>query len=131
MSDTVKASAFAGGCTGFVGGLIRKRCPSLVRASGLTRVEGGPRNILPGMIVFSLAGAGGQAVANIASRGDRETPRPRTSWLDSKWSPLVRLTDGQYADLLEEKILRLEAEIAIADDAIAALRTPTDDSSGD
>ncbi len=71
--------------------------------------------------MFSLLGAGGQTVVN-AGGSARNPAQPKSSWLDSKWSPLVRLTDEQYRELLEEKILKLDAEIAIADDAIAALR---------
>ncbi len=72
--------------------------------------------------MFSLIGAGGQAAANAAA-GSRDPSGPqKKGWLDSKWSPLVRLTDEQYREVLQEKILRLEAEIAIADDAITALR---------
>lgn len=44
------------------------------------------------------------------------------SWFRSKWSPLKKLTDAEYIDLMEEKILRVDADIALVDDRIADLR---------
>ncbi|KAJ9136723.1 hypothetical protein NKR23_g9590 [Pleurostoma richardsiae] len=102
--DKVKASGIAGGFAGVIGGLLR-----------------GPRNVLPGAIVFSLFGVGGQALANgLSSEGVKQ--EKNTSWLDSKWSPVKRLTDEQYEKVLEEKILQLEVEIALVDDKIADIR---------
>ncbi len=88
----------------------------------LTRLPGGPRNVLPGMVIFSVFGAGGQAVANVMATRAREPLKPKTSWLDSKWSPVTPLTDQQYEKLLQEKILKLDVEIAVIDEDIAALR---------
>ncbi|ROW12620.1 hypothetical protein VMCG_00686 [Cytospora schulzeri] len=81
----------------------------------------GPRSILPGAVVFSLLGAGGQFAANkwSASEGSSEK---KSSWLDRKWSPMTRLSDEQYENILEEKVLRLEAEIAIIDEDLTALK---------
>lgn len=107
-SDMVKASTIAGGSAGLVGGLIR-----------------GPKNLVPGAIVFSLLGAGGQYAYNAYARtaeSRAEQRKNKKSWLDSKWSPLTPLTDKQYESLLEEKILRIDAEIAIIDDNIAAIK---------
>lgn len=58
----------------------------------------------------------------------RET-KEKTSILASKWSPLKKLTDQEYEKLLEEKILKLDAEIAIIDDNIAALKASEQPSS--
>lgn len=44
------------------------------------------------------------------------------SWLRSKWSPLKKLTDDEYLDMMSEKMLRVEADIALIDDRIAELR---------
>ncbi|KAK3938364.1 hypothetical protein QBC46DRAFT_390455 [Diplogelasinospora grovesii] len=103
-ADKVKASAMAGGFAGMIGGLIR-----------------GPRNIIPGTIVFTLFGAGGQAIANsFASKG---VPlESKKSILHSKWSPVTPLTDREYEKMLEEKLLRVEAEIALVDDHMKELR---------
>ena len=83
---------------------------------------GGPRNILPGILVFSALGAGGSYMTQKLSDKEVE-PKPKSSWLDSKWSPMKRLTDKEYEEKLEEKILRLEAEIAIIDENIESLKT--------
>ena len=77
------------------------------------------------MALFSLLGAGGQVMANAAgTRGSAsyDSSRPREGWLHSKWSPLKPLTDEQYKALLQEKLLRLDAEIALLDGDIELLR---------
>ncbi|KAK4167571.1 hypothetical protein QBC43DRAFT_310991 [Cladorrhinum sp. PSN259] len=103
--DKVKASAFAGGFAGTLGGLLR-----------------GPRNILPGAIVFSVLGAGGQAFANRrAAKAESETSTDKKGvW--AKWSPITQLSDEDYEKLLEERLLRVEADIAVIDDHIKKLR---------
>jgi len=104
--DKVKASALGGGFAGMIGGLFR-----------------GPRNILPGTVVFALLGAGGQAVANIRTKAaEEDRDAPKKGFLHSKWSPVTPLTDKDYEHYLEEKLLRVEAEIAIVDDSIRELR---------
>lgn len=69
--------------------------------------------------MFSLLGVGGQIAAH--KMATRES-KPKTSWLSSKWSPVTPLTDKEYENILEEKILKIDAEIAIVDERIAALR---------
>ncbi|KAI3337022.1 hypothetical protein HD806DRAFT_475435 [Xylariaceae sp. AK1471] len=101
-SDLVKASGVAGGVSGMIGGMIR-----------------GPRNILPGVLFFGTLGAGSSYMSQL-SRSSQT--KPKTSWLDSKWSPMQRLSDKDYMDKIEEKILRLDAEIAIIDENIASLK---------
>ncbi|KAM0501248.1 hypothetical protein ACHAPB_005136 [Verticillium nonalfalfae] len=44
------------------------------------------------------------------------------SILQSKWSPLKKLTDDEYRHLMDEKVLRIDTEIALIDDKIAELR---------
>jgi hypothetical protein len=75
----------------------------------LTLPSGGPRNIIPGALVFSLLGAGGQAYLN---RREARPPAPEkkpessgSSWW-SRWSPIKRLSDEDYAAILEERVLR-------------------------
>lgn len=43
--------------------------------------------------------------------------------VNSKYSPMSVLTNKQYEELLQEKLLRVDTEIAIIDDDIAKLRT--------
>lgn len=103
-SDKVKASALAGATAGAVGGALR-----------------GPRNILPAVAVFSLVGAGGQAIFNNMPSDTQEAPKQK-GWLDSKWSPVTPLTDDEYHKFIDEKILKLDVEISLVDDKLAELR---------
>ncbi|AEO57867.1 hypothetical protein MYCTH_2304576 [Thermothelomyces thermophilus ATCC 42464] len=104
-SDKIKASTVAGGVAGTFGGMLR-----------------GPRNIIPGAIVFSLLGAGGQGIANWrAARVDDAGPKPEKGFWSS-WSPIKQLSDADYENILEEKLLRVEADIALIDDRIKELR---------
>ena len=78
---------------------------------------------MPAAIVFSTLGAGGQYAYNaFAKDGAQVENKEKKSWLDSKWSPLTPLTDEHYVSILEEKILRIDAEIAIIDDNLAGIR---------
>ncbi|ETS76000.1 hypothetical protein PFICI_12944 [Pestalotiopsis fici W106-1] len=106
--DRVAASTAAGGVSGMVGGLLR-----------------GPSNIIPGILFFSTLGGSATYLSQKFSSRERSE---KTSILASKWSPLKKLTDQEYEKLLEEKILKLDAEIAIIDDNIAALKASTQSS---
>lgn len=70
--------------------------------------------------MFSLLGAGGQFAVNKWSAS--EASSGKTSWLDRKWSPVTRLSDEEYEHMLEEKILGLDADLAIVDENLMALR---------
>ncbi|KAI0840634.1 hypothetical protein F5Y06DRAFT_244601 [Hypoxylon sp. FL0890] len=105
-SDHVKASGVAGGVSGMVGGMFR-----------------GPRNIIPGILFFGTLGASGTYLSQRFKNKSKDSEsQPKTGWLDSKWSPLKRLSDREYEEKLEEKILRINAEISLIDDSIASLR---------
>ncbi|KAI1808481.1 hypothetical protein F4811DRAFT_548869 [Daldinia bambusicola] len=111
-SDVVKSNGVAGGVAGMIGGMFR-----------------GPKNILPGMLVFgTLGAAGGYASELIRGQSKDDSKATKSSWLDSKWSPMKRLTDKEYEEKLEEKILRINAEISIIDDNIASLRASNGES---
>ncbi|OLN85703.1 hypothetical protein CCHL11_08294 [Colletotrichum chlorophyti] len=101
----IQASAIAGGTAGMVGGLIR-----------------GPRNIIPGVIVFSLVGGTGQAILNGVQGKSSEPAEEKTSILSSSWSPLRKLTDNEYREMIDEKMLKIDAEIALIDEKIVELR---------
>lgn len=101
-SDRVVVGGIAGAISGMCSGIIR-----------------GPKNVIPGTLVFGAIGTGGAYMSQLIQGFES---KPKTSWLDSKWSPMQRLSDKQYIDKLEEKILRLDAEIAIIDETIASLR---------
>jgi hypothetical protein len=40
----------------------------------------------------------------------------------SKWSPMSVLSDEEYENMMQEKLLRVEAEIAVIDDKIEAFK---------
>lgn len=81
--------------------------------------------MIPGAVVFSLLGAGGQAVVNWrdarAANAPQATPKPSSGFW-AKWNPLKRLSDQDYVDILEERLLRVEVDIALMDDRIRDLR---------
>lgn len=104
-SEKTKASAIAGTVAGAVGGLIR-----------------GPSNILPAIVCWTAFGAAGQMIVNRMATREPKVKDENDSWFRSKWSPLKKLTDAEYIDLMEEKILRVDADIALIDDRIADLR---------
>ncbi|OBT61360.1 hypothetical protein VE03_09322 [Pseudogymnoascus sp. 23342-1-I1] len=108
----VSASAIAGGVSGGIGGLLRSR-----------------RNVLPGTLIFATFGALGQAAYNYADarQGAKEDSNGdaaggKGGWLDSKWSPVKALSDEEYGRILEERLLKLEAEIALVDESIEEVK---------
>ncbi|PTB66506.1 hypothetical protein BBK36DRAFT_1201419 [Trichoderma citrinoviride] len=103
--DKTIASTIGGSAAGAVAGLIR-----------------GPGKILPAMVMWGVLGAGGQMVANGLSNRKPKVKDENDSWFRSKWSPLKKLTDQEYIDMMEEKILRVDADIALIDDRIAELK---------
>jgi len=109
--DKISASAIAGGVGGTAGGMLR-----------------GPKNVIPGALMFALFGAAGQALYNSAdarasSQSQEAAPKDlKDSWLNSKWSPMKVLNDKEYESMLREKLLKVEAEIALIDESIEALR---------
>lgn len=98
----------------------------------------GPRNIIPGTIMFSLFGWAGQLGYNhldaknsseIQQQADLRASgedKPKESLMHkfamSKWSPMSVLSDDEYENMMQEKLLKVEAEIAIIDDRIDGLR---------
>ncbi|KAK7552796.1 hypothetical protein IWX47DRAFT_338276 [Phyllosticta citricarpa] len=94
-------------------------------------VTRGKRNIIPGMIIFSLLGYTGQAFINkregkhegnevADSDSDQKTFWQRLA--SSKFSPVTIMSDAEYENLLNDKLLRVETEIALIDDHIAHLK---------
>jgi hypothetical protein len=78
----------------------------------------------------SFFGFAGQGVYNILDRRNTAkvtAPTPKKSlWQQitaAKWSPITRLSDEEYTKMLSERLLRVEAEIAVLDDEIAELET--------
>lgn len=75
------------------------------------------------MAMWGVLGAGGQIIANGMSNRKPKVKDENDSWLRSNWSPLRKLTDQEYIDMMEEKILRVDADIALIDDRIAELKS--------
>jgi len=125
--EKISACAIAGGVSGAAGGLLRNSICPVLRLI-LTHFAGGRGNIVPGVIMFALFGAAGQTLYNMADARNSQLKdvvpddRTKNSWLNSKWSPMKVLSDKEYEDMLREKLLRVNAEIALVDESIAALR---------
>ncbi|WPG99704.1 Hypothetical protein R9X50_00252300 [Acrodontium crateriforme] len=93
-------------------------------AAGFTALlTRGRSSVLPQAVLWSLLGYAGQFSFNKLT-----APRPEghvNFWrrmADKKWSPFTYMTDEEYTEVLREKQLRLDADISILDDKIAALR---------
>jgi len=92
-----------------------------VGTAGLFR---GRRNVIPAAIVWSLIGFTGQLAVNFSEGRERvevEVKEKRSIW-DSRWSPLTKLSDEEYEGILREKLVRVEAELAIVDEDLAMIR---------
>lgn len=108
-------STAAGSLAGTVGGSLR-----------------GVRNIIPGAVVFGLMGFGGQLsytafLKMVEAPGEKRPILERIS--EMKWSPFRSISDADYEKELSEKVIALEAEMAMIDERIASLKhhpsTPT------
>jgi hypothetical protein len=91
---------------------------------------------MPGTIMFSLFGFGGQHAyewldarkygkareeREMKERGEeKETFMQRIG--KSKWSPMRVLSDEEYEEMMREKILKVDVEIALLKDSIEALK---------
>lgn len=85
------------------------------------------------MIVFSLLGYLGQSVANkLEHRSLNAQPEQALSMgqriVNSRFNPMRRLSDEDYKHMLSEKVIRIEAEIALIDEDISKLQSQTDPS---
>ena len=120
--DRLTASTVAGGITGgTIGGLFR-----------------GPRNVIPGTIMFTLFGYLGQTIYNtldarhseqvasdaqaMAEGKEKDGKRFWERIAEMKWSPLKVLSDEDYGNVLKEKLLRVDAEIALVDEEVERLK---------
>ncbi|KAE8353122.1 hypothetical protein BDV28DRAFT_148371 [Aspergillus coremiiformis] len=95
-----------------------------IAGGAVTRLMGG--RLIPGVVVFSLLGYLGQGSYNAIDKWQIEranTPsKPIIQRLaDSRWIPLKSLSDDEYKGILSEKLLSIEAEMAILDEKIEEL----------
>lgn len=79
--------------------------------------------------LFGLLGGSGQFIYNKVTTKKTEPPqkvpssREKFSWMNSNWSPMKILSDADYEKMLQEKLLRVNAELALVDEKIEGLRT--------
>jgi hypothetical protein len=78
--------------------------------------------------MFSLFGFLGQTAVNRYDKSDMPLPDgPQLNFWQRfaslKWMPVTVLDDVEYEDMLREKQLKLEAEIALVDERIALLKS--------
>ncbi|KAJ5250069.1 hypothetical protein N7489_000479 [Penicillium chrysogenum] len=95
-----------------------------IAGGSVTRLMGG--RLVPGTIIFSLLGYCGQSVFNRVDAWQMEnahkTSKPLMQRMaESKWVPLRTLSDQEYREMLSEKLLSIDAEIALLDDKIQEL----------
>lgn len=119
-NDLIKVSSLAGALSG---GII----------AAVTR---GRRNVLPATLMWSLFGAAGQYAYNRydGSRNSAAPVEEGTFWtrMSKKgWSPIKFISNEDYAEMLREKMLKLDTEIAVLDDKIAALKEQVGDKLAD
>ena len=84
--------------------------------------------------MFALFGAVGQGIYNSldashtaqVSKALTTSQAPERSFLqrlaDKKWVPMKALSDEEYEGMLQEKLLRVEAELAILDEDIQKIK---------
>ena len=104
---------------------------SAALVGGVTR---GRANIIPGTIMGSLVGLLGQKGYSIMDRKHSDSlavaavpdvEKQEPFWrkaMQSKYSPVKHLSHEEYKKVLEVKLLRVDAEIAVIDDDIAAVK---------
>ncbi|KAL1620018.1 hypothetical protein SLS56_009831 [Neofusicoccum ribis] len=116
--ERVKASSIAGGVSGGV-------------VAAVTRSRA---HVIPGAVMFSIFGFAGQHIYNFFDT--RHTARYEEavadksaggkSWLrklaDSRFSPVKVLSEDEYEEMLKEKLLKVDVEIALVDESIEKLR---------
>lgn len=80
----------------------------------------------PSLVFCGVAAVGGQLIVNHfenrQAKAKAKAEDEDNSWFSSKWSLLKKLTDEEYVHMMGEKILRVEADIALIDDRIAQLK---------
>lgn len=120
-------SAMAGSTSGALFGLLRKSLRIHLDTQSTDTAIGGPQFIIPSTIVWAVIGGTGQGVANRIAAYEPKVKDENDSWFRSKWSPLQKLTDQEYIDMMEQKKFKVDVDIALIDDRIAELRAAHSD----
>jgi len=107
---------------------VRKVAFSLKCASCAEPIIGTRSHILPGTIMFSLFGLLGQTIYNRVDAQESapiDQERASSLWhrlVHSRFNPMKVLSDEDYEHMLSEKLLRVEAEIALLDEEMSKLK---------
>lgn len=126
-------SSLSGGLSFAVVGAVTRKILKPSQMTIANEASGGRRNVIPGTVMGSILGFSGQGIYNFLD--NRHTlaatsPAPTTSlWqkiVSAKWSPITPLSDEQYIEHLNKKLLRIEVEIAVINDEIAELEEQKD-----
>ncbi|PGH04412.1 hypothetical protein AJ80_08523 [Polytolypa hystricis UAMH7299] len=87
------------------------------------------RRFIPGAVIFSLAGYLGQNTYNVLDdwqlKQREKAPNAKPLGeriMESRWMPMKRLSDQQYVEMLNDKLLVIDAEIALLDERIEEIR---------
>ncbi|KAF1994933.1 hypothetical protein P154DRAFT_501089 [Amniculicola lignicola CBS 123094] len=111
--DRVIASTVSGSVSGALAGAMR-----------------GARNVAPGALMFAIFGFAGQHAYNWQeareAKAAQEPPKEKKTFMqrlaDSNWFPMRALSDEEYETMLNERLLQVEAEIALVDERIVQLK---------
>jgi hypothetical protein len=117
--------------TAFDGRLNRKQelgCTTAAAslAGGVNGAFKSRSNIIPGAIVLGLFGLVAQYGFNVLSDMSAANAGKGSllqQFSEMKWSPLKPLSNQDYERMLNEKLMSTEAEIAIVDERISALKS--------
>ncbi|QDS77269.1 hypothetical protein FKW77_003845 [Venturia effusa] len=112
-STRVYCSSIAGGFSAALTGTVMRMRPTVLGVFGGTLV-----GCIGQKSYNSLDQKNTQAIATPVAPKEPLWRRI----VNSKYSPMSVLTNKQYEDLLQEKLLRVDTDIAIIDDDIAKLR---------
>ncbi|PQE15577.1 beta-ketoacyl synthase protein [Rutstroemia sp. NJR-2017a BBW] len=82
----------------------------------------GRKKVLPGFLAFGAIGYLGQWMYEAMDRGKIGAENEKKNWMRSKWVPWKALTDEEYEAILREKLLRIDAEIALLDESLERLK---------
>lgn len=88
-------------------------------------ISGGRTNVIPGLMCFSIFGLAGQAAYNAIDASDLprdDGPGLFERWLNSRYFPVKRISHDDYRSMLNEKLIRVEAEMALIDEEIDRIK---------
>lgn len=84
--------------------------------------------------MFSLFGYLGQTTYSKVSSPRDVSAEPKMGFWkrmsEKSWSPVKVMSNEEYAELLKEKMMKVDVEIALLDDKIAALREQAKEEDG-